>query len=209
MPHVVYLHSQLQKDRLRDDQDVPINRLLNFNKLDCLLGLGLAGTVNVAMLCVAAGLFADVASGGQVSLSFVHSRMAAEVGGAAALAFGGALIASGVSASSVGTYSGQIVMSGFMNWRMHIVIRRVVTMIPSLVVLAFTSNTTGALVLSQIVLSFGIPFALVPLVLFTSRRSVMGDYVNRPPVLAAMILVTLVITGLNAYLLGSAISGAL
>jgi len=208
MPHVIYLHSQLQKDRVRDQHHLPIRQLLNFNKLDCLLGLGLAGIVNVAMLCVAAALFAGVAASGPVSLGAVHSRLATEVGGGAALAFGAALIASGVSASSVGTYSGQVVMSGFMNWRIPVVIRRLVTMLPSLVVLAFASNTTGALVLSQIVLSFGIPFALVPLLLFTSRRSVMGEYVNRPLVLVAMIAVTAVITGLNLYLLGSAISGA-
>ncbi len=88
MPHVIYLHSQLQKDRLQDERELPTRHLLNYNKLDCLLGLGLAGVVNVAMLCVAAALFADVASGGHVSLSLVHSRLASVVGGGAALAFG-------------------------------------------------------------------------------------------------------------------------
>jgi manganese transport protein len=205
MPHVIYLHSALQKDRLTDRQDVSTRQLLNFNKLDCLLGLGLAGIVNVAMLCVAAALFAGVAHSGSVALSFVHSRMAGVVGGGAALAFGAALIASGVSASSVGTYSGQVVMSGFMNWRIPVVLRRLVTMLPSLTVLAVTSDTTHALVLSQIALSFGIPFALVPLLLFTSRRKVMGEYVNTLPVMAALVGVTAVITGLNIYLLVTSI----
>ena len=205
MPHVIYLHSALQKDRLQDRGDVSTRQLLNFNKLDCLLGLGLAGVVNVAMLCVAAALFVGVGHSGNVALSFVHSRMASVVGGGAALAFGGALIASGVSASSVGTYSGQVVMSGFMDWQIPVVLRRLVTMLPSLTVLALTTNTTQALVLSQIALSFGIPFALVPLLMFTSRREVMGRHVNTPVVTAALAAVVVVITALNVYLLVTAI----
>ncbi len=207
MPHVIYLHSELQRNRLHAERDTKAGRLLSFNKLDCVLGLGVAGLVNVAMLCVAAALFAGVTVTGNVSLSLVHSRMADVVGGGAALAFGSALIASGISSSSVGTYSGQVVMSGFVNLRIPVVVRRLVTMLPSLLVLAFATNTTGALVLSQIVLSFGIPFALVPLVLFTSRRSVMGEHVNRPVVIALMIAVTVVITGLNIFLLGSTVGG--
>ncbi len=206
MPHVIYLHSELQKNRLRGG-GIKLGELLRFNKLDCVLGLGVAGIVNVTMLCVAAALFAGVGFTGTVTLELVHSRMAEVVGGGAALAFGAALIASGISASSVGTYSGQVVMSGFMNWRLPIVFRRVVTMVPSLLVLAFATNTTNALVLSQIVLSFGIPFALVPLVLFTSSRKVMGEHVDRRATVVAMVLVAAVITGLNLFLLGSAVGG--
>jgi manganese transport protein len=208
MPHVIYLHSELQKNRLRGD-GIKLGEMLRFNKLDCVLGLGVAGLVNVTMLCVAAALFAGVGFTGTVTLELVHSRMAEVVGGGAALAFGAALIASGISASSVGTYSGQVVMSGFMSWRLPIVVRRVVTMLPSLLVLAFATNTTSALVLSQIVLSFGIPFALVPLLLFTSSREVMGEHVDRRAVVGAMVVVAVVITGLNLYLLGSAIGGLL
>ncbi|MDE3132225.1 MAG: Nramp family divalent metal transporter [Acidobacteriota bacterium] len=204
MPHVIYLHSALQKDRIRPEHG-GLRKLLAYNKLDCVLGLGLAGVVNVAMLCVAAALFGGGGHDGSVTLGLVHSRMAATVGGGAALAFGGALIASGISASSVGTASGQVVMSGFMSWRIPVVLRRVVTMLPSLTVLAVTSNTTHALVLSQIALSFGIPFALVPLLVFTSRRRVMGEHVNTPPVMALLFAVTAVITGLNVYLLASSI----
>ena len=207
MPHVIYLHSELQKNRLRSDGRIKLGELLRFNKLDCVLGLGVAGIVNVTMLCVAAALFAGVGFTGTVTLELVHSRLAEVVGGGAALAFGAALIASGISASSVGTYSGQVVMSGFMNWRLPILLRRVVTMLPSLLVLAFATNTTDALVLSQIVLSFGIPFALVPLLLFTSSRDVMGVYVDRRATMVAMALVAAVITGLNLFLLGSAIAG--
>jgi manganese transport protein len=204
MPHVIYLHSALQKDRF-SSKGRDVRKLLSYNKLDCLLGLGLAGVVNVAMLCVAAALFAGIGFSGDVTLSSVHSRLAMDVGGGAALAFGGALIASGISASSVGTYSGQVVMSGFMNWKIPLVVRRLVTMVPSLTVLAISSNTTHALVLSQIALSFGIPFALLPLLIFTSRRKVMGTYVNTPVVTAALFTVTAVITGLNVYLIASSI----
>jgi manganese transport protein len=205
MPHVIYLHSALQKDRIGSDDRSDIGRLLRYNKLDCFLGLSLAGIVNVVMLCVAAALFAGVGFSGNVTLGLVHSRLAADIGGAAALAFGAALIASGISASSVGTYSGQVVMSGFMNWRIPVVLRRLVTMLPSLIVLAVTSDTTHALVLSQIALSFGIPFALVPLLLFTSSRKLMGEHVNSRLVVASLALVTAVITGLNVYLLATAI----
>jgi manganese transport protein len=207
MPHVIYLHSSLQRGRFSATGIEEKRKLLSYNKLDCVLGLGLAGIVNVAMLCVAAALFVGVDPGSHVSLNMVHSKLATDVGGGAALAFGAALIASGISASSVGTYSGQVVMSGFMNWQIPIVLRRLITMAPSLIVLAVTTNTTGALVLSQIVLSFGIPFALIPLLIFTSRRSLMGELVNRNLVTAAMVVVTTIITALNLYLLVSAIGG--
>ena len=207
MPHVVYLHSALQKDRIR-----PVNRrerrmLLRYNRLDCVIGLGLAGVVNCAMLCVAAALVtrSGVSSSGDIDL--IHSQLTQYVGGGAALAFGVALIASGLSASSVGTYSGQIVMDGFMNWRIPLTVRRGLTMIPSLLVLAVAVNTTQALVYSQIVLSFGIPFALIPLALITRRADVMGSLVNGAWTTRALWLVTGVIVVLNAYLLVSAISG--
>lgn len=207
MPHVVYLHSALQKDRIR-----PVNRrerrtLLRYNRVDCMIGLGLAGVVNCAMLCVAAALVTRSGIGSSGDIDLVHSQLAQYVGGGAALAFGVALIASGLSASSVGTYSGQIVMDGFMNWRIPLAMRRVLTMIPSLLVLAFAANTTQALVLSQIVLSFGIPFALVPLVLITRRADVMGSLVNGAWTNRALWLVTGVIVTLNVYLLASALGG--
>ncbi len=203
MPHVVYLHSALQKDRITPANGVERRKLLQFNKLDCVLGLGIAGVANVAMLCIAAALVTRTGVTGSGDLSTIHSTLATYVGGGAALAFGVALIASGLSASSVGTYSGQIVMTGFMNWRIPLVLRRGLTMLPSLVVLALAANTTSALVYSQIVLSFGIPFALVPLALITRRAHVMGEMVNRRLTVWAMWLVTFVIAGLNVYLLAT------
>ena len=205
MPHVVYLHSALQKDRIRPVDRAERRSLLRYNRLDCIVGLGLAGIANVAMLCIAAALVARAGATGTGDLSVIHSTLATYVGGAAALAFGVALIASGLSASSVGTYSGQIVMTGFLGWRIPLVVRRVLTMLPSLVVLALATNTTSALVYSQIVLSFGIPFALVPLALITRRADVMGDMVNRKRTSLAMWGVAAVIAGLNIWLLATAL----
>ncbi len=205
MPHVIYLHSALQKDRVRGADAAQRRKLLQFNRVDCIVGLGVAGVINVMMLCVAAALVRRSGVHDVGDLVGIHHQLAAVVGGGAALAFGVALIASGLSSSSVGTYAGQIVMSGFVGWRIPLVVRRLLTMIPSLVVLAVTSNTTSALVVSQIVLSFGIPFALVPLLIFSSRSDLMGEMVNRRVTTAALAVVTAIITGLNVYLLGQAI----
>jgi manganese transport protein len=205
MPHVVYLHSSLQKDRIRPRTAREGRTLLAFNRLDCLLGLGLAGVVNLAMLCIAASLFHHRGLTGVDDLGPIHAHLATMVGGAAALSFGIALIASGMASSSVGTYSGQVVMAGFMGWNIPLFVRRALTMIPSLIVLAVAGNTTQALVFSQIVLSFGIPFALVPLVLMTRRVDVMGEMVNTRGTTALICLVTAVITALNLYLLVTAV----
>jgi manganese transport protein len=142
-------------------------------------------------------------------LGSIHAHLATLAGGGAALAFGVALMASGLSSSSVGTYAGQIVMAGFMNWRIPLLARRALTMLPSLVILALAVNTTQALVYSQVVLSFGIPFALIPLLLITRDHQTMTDMVNRRLTNALMLLTTIIITGLNLYLLYDALSGLL
>jgi manganese transport protein len=205
MPHVVYLHSALQKDRIRPVNLRERRMLLKYNKLDCVVGLSLAGLVNCAMLCVAAALVFRSGAHSNGDLNVVHSELIKYVGGGAALAFGVALIASGLSASSVGTYSGQIVMTGFMNWKIPVVLRRGLTMLPSLIVLALAVNTTQALVDSQIVLSFGIPFALIPLALLTGRRDVMGEMTNGRLTTTALWFVSAVIVALNVYLLFTAL----
>jgi manganese transport protein len=153
------------------------------------------------MLAVAAKLFHTPALSGLDSIQAAHAQLGNLVGGGAALAFAVALLASGASSSSVGTYAGQVVMSGFLNVRVPVLVRRAVTMIPALVVLAVGMNPTSALVLSQVVLSFGIPFALVPLVLLTSRADVMGAHVNRTLTRYAAWACTLGIVALNVFLL--------
>ena len=205
MPHVVYLHSALQKNRVSAANQHERRTLLTFNKWDCIIGLGFAGLVNLAMLCIAAALFHK--PGLTISdLGPIHDHLATLIGGGAALAFGIALIASGLSSSSVGTYAGQVVMAGFMNWRIPLFARRALTMMPALIVIGLAVNTTQALIYSQIVLSFGIPFALIPLLLITRTPETMTDMVNRRLTSALMLLITAVITTLNLFLLYDALT---
>jgi manganese transport protein len=201
MPHVIYLHSALMTGRMPVRDEHERRRVLRFERLDVVVALGIAGIVNMAMLAVAAKLFHTPALSGLTSISAAHAQFGHLVGGAAALAFAVALLCSGASSSSVGTYAGQVVMAGFINVRIPVMVRRAVTMIPALVVLAVGVNPTSALVLSQVVLSFGIPFALVPLVILTSRRSVMGEHVNRGVTRLLAWGCALLITGLNVFLL--------
>jgi manganese transport protein len=201
MPHVVYLHSALQKDRIQAANRQERRTLLTYNRWDCIVGLSIAGLVNLSMLCIAAALFHKPGLSGVSDLEPIHSHLDALIGGGAALAFGIALMASGLSSSSVGTYAGQIVMAGFMNWRIPLLLRRGLTMLPSLIILALAVNTSQALVYSQIVLSFGIPCALIPLLLITRDHDVMADMTNRRLTSTLMFLITVIITGLNLYLL--------
>jgi manganese transport protein len=202
MPHVIYLHSALTKGRTIVHNDAERTRVLRFVRTDVLIALGIAGLVNMAMLAVAAKLFHGTPGFSHVdSIQGAHAGFSHLVGGTAALAFAVALFASGASSSSVGTYAGQIVMAGFVNLRISIFFRRALTMVPALVVLGLGVGPTRALVLSQVVLSFGIPFALVPLVLLTSRRDVMGTHVNSHATTAAAFAVTGLIVALNVFLL--------
>ncbi|MBK5229641.1 MAG: Nramp family divalent metal transporter, partial [Thermoleophilia bacterium] len=207
MPHVVYLHSALQKNRIRPANLAELRTLIRYNRLDCVIGLGIAGLVNLSMLCIAAALFHNPGLMGISDLDQIHSNLDRLVGGGAALAFGVALMASGFSSSSVGTYAGQVVMAGFMNWNIRLWIRRLITMTPALLVLAIGVNTSEALIFSQIVLSFGIPFALVPLILVTRNSAIMGEMTNSRLTTAVMWVIAAVISGLNFYLLFKALSG--
>ncbi len=201
MPHVIYLHSALTNGRMPVRNDGERSRVLRFERLDVIIALGLAGIVNLAMLAVAAKLFHTRALSGLTTIPQAHAQFGHLVGGGAALAFAVALLASGASSSSVGTYAGQVVMSGFINVRIPVLVRRAVTMIPALIVLGIGLNPTSALVLSQVVLSFGIPFALIPLVMLTCRRDVMGVHVNKPLTTALAWSCAGLITGLNLFLL--------
>ena len=179
MPHAIYLHSALTNQRMPVRNDSERRRVLRFERLDVMIALGVAGLINIAMLTMAAKLLHGNGLTGTTTIQGAHFELGRLVGGGAALAFGVALLASGLSSSSVGTYAGQVVMSGFVKIRIPVIVRRGLTMLPALVILALGVSPTSALVLSQVVLSFGIPFALVPLVVLTSRRDVMGVHVNR------------------------------
>ncbi len=178
--------------------------MLRFERIDVIVALGLAGLINLAMLAAAAKLFHG--TGHQVTtIEGAHAGLGQLVGGSAALAFAVALLASGTSSSSVGTFAGQVVMAGFINVRIPLFVRRAVTMLPALVILALGVSPTGALVLSQVVLSFGIPFALVPLVVLTGRRDVMGAFANGRLVMIAAGVIAATITAMNVFLIYQAL----
>jgi manganese transport protein len=201
MPHVIYLHSALTKGRVDTRNDGERRQVLRFERLDILIALGVAGIINLAMLAVFAKLFHTPALSGLSTIQGAHAQIDRLVGGGAALAFAVALLASGASSSSVGTYSGQVVMAGFIGLRIPMVVRRTVTMLPALVILAVHVSATNMLVLSQVVLSFGIPFALVPLVVLTGRRDVMGVHANGRVVSLSAYVVAAIITLMNLFAL--------
>jgi len=197
----VYLHSALTQNRVKAEDDDERRELMRFQKLDVVIALTVAGVINMTMLVVAAGLFHTSGLTGVDSLEGAHAALGTLVGGGAALAFAVALLASGLSSSSVGTYAGQVVMQGFINRRIPLFFRRAITMTPALVVLALGLDPTKTLVISQVVLSFGIPFALVPMILLTSRKRVMGALVNQRGTTILASVVAALIIGLNLFLL--------
>jgi manganese transport protein len=208
MPHAVYLHSALTKSRVSCRDEPERRELLGFARLDVVVALGSAGIINLAMLFVAAALFRSAGPPpGSDAIIAAHGALGRVVGGGAALAFAVALLASGLSSSSVGTYAGQVVMQGFIGRRIPLLVRRGLTMLPALAVLAAGLPATQSLVVSQVVLSFGIPFALVPLLVLTSRRAIMGSLVNRRMTTVATGCIAALIVGLNGYLLYSAFGG--
>jgi manganese transport protein len=207
MPHAIYLHSALTNGRMAVRDDAERGRVLRFERADVIVALGLAGLVNMAMLAVAAKLFHDTPGYAHVStIEGAHAGISHLVGGTAGLAFAVALLASGASSSSVGTYAGQVVMAGFVNLRIPLLLRRGLTMAPAIIVLAIGVSPTTALVASQVVLSFGIPFALIPLLLLTRRADVMGVHVNRRATTWIAGAIAAVISALNVFLLAQTFS---
>jgi manganese transport protein len=207
MPHVIYLHSALTQRRIPPRDDDERRRLLRFQRIDVSVAMGIAGLVNMSMLIIAASLFHDNGLTGLDSIEEAHAQFGNLVGSGAALAFALALLASGLASSSVGTYAGQVVMQGFIARTIPLVFRRLVTMTPALIVLAVGLNPSRSLVISQVVLSFGIPFALVPLVLLTRRRDIMGALVNRRITTVVASIVAGLIIALNVFLLADTLLG--
>jgi manganese transport protein len=205
MPHVIYLHSSLTQNRIVGANADARRKIFRFEIVDISIAMGTAGIINLAMLATAAavfharGMFGVGNDMGQVFAGLNHY-----LGAHSGTFFGLALLASGIASSCVGTMSGQLVMQGFIQRQIPVFARRAITMIPALVVIGVGFNPTRALVLSQVFLSFGIPFALIPLWFFTSSKQLMGPLVNRRPTMLAGALVTIVIVALNVYLLVTA-----
>jgi len=202
MPHVIYLHSALTQGRIVGATEDARKKIFRFELVDVVIAMTIAGLINMSMLITAAAVFHsrgldDVGD----DLNAVYDGLETYVGSSAALMFGVALLASGLSSSSVGTMAGQVVMQGFIQRQIPLSVRRTITMIPALVIIAVGINPSKALILSQVVLSFGIPFALIPLVMFCRNRSLMGTLVNRRSTTVAAVAVAAIIIALNAFLL--------
>jgi len=198
MPHAIYLHSALESETSGAFTAPQKRRALREQRIDVTAAMSVAGLVNVAMLLVAAAFFAGTSLGDNALEGAFDEFGAASTAG---LLFALALLASGLASSSVGTYAGQVIMAGFLRRRIPLFLRRALTMLPALVVLALGVDPTWALVVSQVVLSFGIPFALGPLLLLTRRPDVMGEMVNQRRTTVVAVLVTGLIVALNAVLL--------
>ena len=208
MPHVIYLHSALTQHRLVGASDEAKRRIFRFELVDVMIAMGLAGAINAAMLITASAVFHtrglfDVGD----DLTEVYDGLGTHLGSHANILFGIALLASGLSSSSVGTMSGQVVMQGFIRRQIPLFVRRAVTMTPALIVLAIGIDPSRSLVISQVVLSFGIPFALIPLVLFCANRRLMGVLVNRLSTTVAAVVMAAIIVMLNVFLLEQTLVG--
>jgi manganese transport protein len=191
MPHVVYLHSALTQKRIEGRNETEKKRIQRFERIDVVIAMTIAGLVNMSMLAIAAAVFFGA---GIESIEDAYANFELELGSTAAILFG-------FSSSSVGTLAGQVVMQGFINRRIPIFLRRAITLAPALIIIALGVDPSRSLVISQVVLSFGIPFALVPLVIFTSRRDLMGGLVNTRVTTLAASVVAALISALNLFLL--------
>jgi len=206
MPHAIYAHSSLTRDRFRDrDERVAVPRLLRATRWDVTIALAIAGTVNVAIIVLAAANLAGV--DGTDSLEGAHAAIGAALGAGVATLFAIGLLASGLASTAVGAYAGSEIMQGLVRVRISVTARRLITLVPALAILALGVDPTLALVLSQVVLSFGIPFALVPLVWLTARRSVMGEHANRWWTTALGALFAAALVTLNVLLLWLTFTG--
>ena len=201
MPHVIYLHSALTQRRIVGRDDRERRQILRFERIDVVIAMALAGVVNISMMTMAAGLFHTSGLAGIDTIDGAYNGLRQLVSGHAATVFGVALLASGLASSSVGTMAGQVVMQGFIQRRIPIFLRRAITLAPALIVLAVGLDPTDALVISQVVLSFGIPFALVPLLLVARRRDVMGALANPSWLSAIAGTLAALIIALNVFLL--------
>jgi manganese transport protein len=207
MPHVIYLHSALTQRRVVGATAEARMRIFRFELIDVIIAMSIAGVVNMAMLITAAAVFHANGFVGVESIQRASHVLGTVVGGHAQTMFGIALLASGLSSSSVGTLAGQVVMQGFIRRSIPLFVRRGLTMAPAMIVLAIGVDPSRALVLSQVALSFGIPFALIPLVLFCRNRSLMGTLTNRRVTTVAAFVVATLIVSLNVFLVVQTIAG--
>ncbi|MGG3103991.1 Nramp family divalent metal transporter [Bacillus velezensis] len=200
MPHAIYLHSALTQRRVVGKTDSERKKIFRFETIDILIAMVIAGAINASMLIVAAALFFK--NGLYVEdLDVAYQQFGHYIGPASAILFGIGLLAAGLSSSSVGTLSGDIIMQGFIRYRIPLYLRRFITIIPPMIIIISGVNATEALVWSQVVLSFGISFALVPLIMFTSNKRLMGALTNRKWVTALAWLFAVLVIALNLFVI--------
>ncbi len=207
MPHVIFLHSALTQGRIVTNEPKQQRRLYRYELIDVFLAMGLAGLINMAMLIMAASTFFNNGLTTIGTIQEAHRTLEPLLGPAASWVFAISLLASGLSSSSVGTMAGQVIMGGFLHRQIPVWIRRLVTVFPPMIIIMLGLDPTQTLVISQVVLSFGLPFAIIPLIMFTSRRDIMGTLVNRKVTTALAIGVAALVILLNAFLLGQAFRG--
>lgn len=206
MPHAIYLHSSLSRDRHgRAAEPARLRVLLRATKLDVALALLVAGGVNVSMLILAAASLPGVE--GTDTIDGAAAAITEHLGATVGVIFAIGLLASGLASTSVGAYAGSEIMAGLIHARIPLLTRRVVTLLPALAVLGFGVDPTWALVISQVVLSFGIPFALIPLIRLTSKRDVMGEFANQTALRVVAAVIAVAIIALNALLIVLAVTG--
>ena len=206
MPHAIYLHSSLTQSRIIGRNEAEKKRIFRFEFIDIIIAMIIAGAINMSMLIIAAAVFHT--QGVVVEdLDVAYNGLKVALGPMAAISFGLGLLIAGLASSSVGTLAGDVVMQGFIQRKIPLYLRRAITMVPPLAIIASGVNATYALVLSQVVLSFGIAFALVPLVMFTSKRDIMGSLVNHRITTVLGWFVVVIVVTLNIYLLWETIFG--
>ena len=201
MPHAIFLHSALMQGRIVVRDKARLQSLYHFEIGEVLIAMGVASCVNAAMLIMAAATFHDTGHSSIATIEEAYRTLEPLLGRAAKWTFGLSLLVSGLSSSAVGTGAGQVIMQGFLKRHIPIWIRRLVTMAPSLVVIGIGLDPTRTLVLSQVVLSFGLPFAIIPLVMFTCRTDIMGEMINKPITTIVSSLIAAIIVVLNVYLI--------
>jgi len=203
MPHVIYLHSSLTQKRIVPRSEKEARRIFKWSIPDVVLAMGVAGLVNMAMLYMAAATFHAHGQTNIADIGVAYKTLTPLLGGAASIVFAVSLLASGLSSSTVGTMAGQVIMQGFVGFTIPIWARRLITMIPAVAVAAIGLNATSTLVISQVVLSFVLPLPVITLVMFTSRRDIMGTLVNKSITTWAAIACSVLILSLNVWLLYS------
>jgi manganese transport protein len=207
MPHAIYLHSALTQGRVVVKKPALLKKLYHYELIDVLIAMGVASLVNGAMLVMAA--FTFHAKGINVgTLQLAYKTLEPLMGKASSYVFGFSLLMSGLSSASVGTMAGQVIMKGFLKREIPVWIRRLATMVPSMIVVAIGFDPSRTLVISQVLLSFGLPFAVIPLVIFTSQKKLMGVLVNRKITTFLAWGAAAIIVLLNFYLIFATIKGA-